>query len=242
VSAPEPIHLRPTAELAERVLLPGDPGRALALAQTLISQPLMFNHHRGLWGYTGPANHDGQPLTIQSTGMGGPSAAIVLSELVALGARYAIRVGTCGALDPALELGELVIASEAICADGASRALAAGPRVAADRALTESLIGACPCARVGAVLSVDLFYDAAGRHRADRDGTTDLHDGEPEIAIEMEAATLFALGASLGVSIACVLAVTDTFTAGEARGRLDDHGLLEAAERMGMAAVAALAA
>jgi purine-nucleoside phosphorylase len=74
VSAPKPIHLRPTAELAERVLLPGDPGRALALAQTLISQPLMFNHHRGLWGYTGPANHDGQPLTIQSTGLGGPSA------------------------------------------------------------------------------------------------------------------------------------------------------------------------
>ena len=51
----EPIHLHPTAELAERVLLPGDPGRALALAQLLLEKPLMFNHHRGLWGYTGAA-------------------------------------------------------------------------------------------------------------------------------------------------------------------------------------------
>ena len=49
----ETIHLHPTAELAERVLLPGDPGRALALAQLLLEKPLMFNHHRGLWGYTG---------------------------------------------------------------------------------------------------------------------------------------------------------------------------------------------
>ena len=57
----------------------------------------MFNHHRGLWGYTGVAE-DGAPLTIQATGMGGPSAAIVLGELISLGARRAIRVGTCGAI------------------------------------------------------------------------------------------------------------------------------------------------
>ena len=64
-----PIGLQPTAELADRVLLPGDPGRALLLAQTLIDGPRMFNHHRGLWGYTGKAA-DGEPLTIQSTGIG----------------------------------------------------------------------------------------------------------------------------------------------------------------------------
>ena len=66
---------------------------------------------------------DGAPLTIQSTGMGGPSAAIVLEELIALGLERAIRVGTAGALSPSLALGELVIATEAICADGTSRAL-----------------------------------------------------------------------------------------------------------------------
>jgi len=84
---PQAIHLRPTAALAERVLLPGDPGRALTLAQSLLVKPLMFNHHRGLWGYTGAARSDGEPLTIQATGMGGPSAAIILTELIALGAR-----------------------------------------------------------------------------------------------------------------------------------------------------------
>src|SRR6202521_5042213 len=130
-----PIHLQPTAPLAERVLLPGDPGRALALAQSLLVDPLMFNHNRGLWGYTGAAP-DGELLTIQATGMGGPSAAIVLSELIELGARRAIRVGTCGALAPELSLGELVVARESFCLDGTSRALGAGTRVAADPALT----------------------------------------------------------------------------------------------------------
>ena len=79
------------------MLLPGDPGRALALAQVVLGDDrLMFNHHRGLWGYTGTAA-DGEPLTIQSTGMGGPSAAIVLEELAALGVRRAVRVGTARA-------------------------------------------------------------------------------------------------------------------------------------------------
>ena len=86
------------------MLLPGDPGRALMLAQALLEEPRMFNHNRGLWGYTGTAP-DGEPVTIQATGMGGPSAAIVLPELIALGARRAIRVGTCGALARGLELG-----------------------------------------------------------------------------------------------------------------------------------------
>ena len=138
----QPIHLRPTAALAERVLLPGDPGRALALAQLLIEGPLMFNHHRGLWGYTGPAIADGEPLTIQSTGMGGPSAAIVLHELIVLGARRAIRVGTCGALDGGLELGDLVVAHEALAADGTSRNLGAGERISANHKLTAALAGA----------------------------------------------------------------------------------------------------
>src|ERR1700760_4133670 len=104
-----PIHLQPTAPLAERVLVPGDPGRALLLAQGLTSVPQMFNHTRGLWGSAGTAA-DGEPLTIQSTGMGGPSAAIVIAELADLGARRLLRVGTCGALAPGLELGDLLIA------------------------------------------------------------------------------------------------------------------------------------
>jgi DeoD family purine-nucleoside phosphorylase len=229
LSQPAAIHLRPTAPLAERVLLPGDPGRALALAQELLTDPKMFNHHRGLWGYTGAAR-DGRSLTIQATGMGGPSAAIVLTELIALGATRAIRVGTCGALVPGLSLGELVIASEAICRDGTSRALGAGERVSADDSLTQALIGAAPTARAGAIVSVDLFYDEDGR-RPDTEGA---------LAIEMEAAALFAVGASADVPVACVLAVSDTFDARGERTRIDDHALLAAAERMGAAAIAAL--
>ena len=225
-----PIHLRPTAPLAERALLPGDPGRALALAQSLLTEPRMFNHHRGLWGYTGAAP-DGEPLTIQATGMGGPSAAIVLSELIALGARRAIRVGTCGALAPALALGDLVVARESICADGTSRALGAGERVAADPALTETLLRCAPTAHAGTIVSVDLFYETGRRRSAD-----------DALAIEMEAAALFAVGAAARVPVACVLAVSDTFEESGARNHIDDDSLLAAAERMGAVAAAALSA
>jgi len=237
---PQAIHVRPTAPLAERVLLPGDPGRALALAQTLLQKPLMFNHHRGLWGYTGPAHTDGEPLTIQATGIGGPSAAIVLTELIALGARRLIRVGTCGALAPGLALGDLVVARESVCADGTSRALSAGPRVAADPALAEALVRAGRSrigsstrpVHAGAIVSVDLFYD-------DSDSRSSRHPADV-LAIEMEAATLFAVGASASVPVACLLVVSDTFDAFGARTRIDDDSLLAAAETMGAVAVAAL--
>jgi uridine phosphorylase len=225
---PETVHLRPTALLSERVLLPGDPGRALMLAQALLEQPRMFNHHRGLWGYTGAAR-DGEPLTIQATGMGGPSAAIVLHELIALGARRAVRVGTCGALAPGLALGELVVAREAIAADGTSQALGAQERVAADPTLTRALMRAAPDAHDGAVVSVDLFYE---------DG--DPGAGRDAIAVEMEAAALFALGARAGIAVGCVLVVSDTFDARGERERIEDHELLAAAEKMGATAIAAL--
>ncbi len=224
----EPLHLRPTASLSERVLLPGDPGRALMLAQALLEEPRMFNHHRGLWGYTGAAS-DGEPLTIQATGMGGPSAAIVLRELIALGARRVIRVGTCGALAPGLQLGSLVIAGEAICADGTSRALGAGERASADGTITRALQRAAPDAPVGAVISVDLFYDA------------DLGGADGALAVEMEAAALFALGSQQRIAVGCVLVVSDTFDERGSRERIDEHLLLSSAEAMGRAAVGALA-
>lgn len=227
----EPIHLRPTSTLAERVLLTGDPGRALDLAQALLSEPRMFNHHRGLWGYTGAAA-DGEPVTIQATGMGGPSAAIVLTELIMLGAARAIRVGTCGALVPGLGLGDLVIARESICADGASRALGAGELAPADPALTAALLAHSPAARAGTVVSVDLFYE---------DGPPSGGHGQREaLAVEMEAATLFAVGAAAGVRVGCVLAVSDTFGGDGERRRIDDDSLEAAAVAMGEAAIAAL--
>jgi uridine phosphorylase len=198
------------------------------LAQILLESPLMFNHHRGLWGYTGKAG-DGAPLTIQATGMGGPSAAIVLHELIALGARRAIRVGTCGAIAPGLALGQLLVAREAISADGTSRALGAGEVVAADEAISDELERHAAGAAVGAVVTVDLFYERGP-----------LGDGHDALAVEMEAATLFALGAAESVPVGCVLSVSDTFDRSGRRSRIEDHALAEAVERAARAAQAAL--
>ena len=100
--------------MAERVLLPGDPGRALRLAVALTGGvPAMLNHHRGLWGYTG-ATPDGVPLTVQSTGLGAPSATAVIGDLALLGARRLVRVGTCVAVDPGLPLGTLVDGADVV--------------------------------------------------------------------------------------------------------------------------------
>jgi uridine phosphorylase len=193
----------------------------------------MFNHHRGLWGYTGVAA-DGEPLTIPSTGMGGPSAAIVLQELIALGVRRAIRVGTCGALDGGLAVGDLVVVREAIAADGTSRTLGAGKRIAADRELTAALAGAAD-GSTATLVSTDLFYEPT-RKREQR------WRAAGAVAVEMEAAALFAVGARTDVAVACVLTVSNVVggSPGDAAGHIDDDALLAAAETMGRMALSAL--
>ena len=158
-----PHHLRPSTEYAPDALLPGDPGRALALAQQLLSEPRMSNHARGLWGYTGETP-DGRSLSIQSTGIGGPSAAIVLQELAELGVKRAIRVGTCGALDADLGHGALIVAGDALAEDGASRALGAGEVAEPDPELTGRVAGALEGDPSPVrIVTTDLFY-------ADREG------------------------------------------------------------------------
>jgi purine-nucleoside phosphorylase len=230
-----PLHLRPSAPYAPDALLPGDPARALALAQQLLTEPKMSNHARGLWGYTGETP-EGRPLSIQSTGMGGPSAAIVLQELAELGVRRAVRVGTCGALDPDLEHGRLVVASEALAEDGASRALGAGESVAPDAELTGRLAAGLPEGVAPArIVTTDLFYGDGPTTEA----RADAWRRRGAVAVEMEAATLFALGNRLGVATGCVLAVSDTFEDGTRR-RIDDDELAMAAGRMGALAAGAL--
>ncbi len=230
-AGPQPIHLNPSADLAERVLLPGDPHRALAVAQALLEQPKMFNARRGLWGYTGRAP-DGELLTVQSTGMGGPSASIVAWELIDLGAHTLIRIGTCGALDESLELGQLIVAREAIAADGASAALGAGERAVADAELTDGLANAGGL-RAGLVASTDLFYDPDPERQ-------DLWREAGALAVEMEAASLFATAARRGVRAACLLAVSDLI--GGERERIEDEQLEQAGIELGRAALAGLAA
>ena len=235
---PEPIHLQPTAPLAERVLLPGDPGRALRMAQSLLSEPKMFNHNRGLWGYTGEALADGAPLTIQSTGMGGPSAAIVISELIDMGADRLLRVGTCGALRDGLALGDLVIVTEAIVADGTSRALGAGERVPATRELLGAVTAAADlpspdrahAVHTGPIVTTDLFYDGRELERS--------WSAAGALAVEMEAATLFALAGARGAAAAALLVVSDIVLPD--RSRIGQEELRAAERRMGEAALRAL--
>jgi uridine phosphorylase len=230
VAHPAPIHLRPTAPLAERVLLPGDPHRALAVAQSLLEAPKMFNHTRGLWGYTGIAA-DGKPLTVQSTGMGGPSAAIVIEELIGLGARALVRIGTCGALREGFELGDLVVGREVIASDGVSAALGTSPRLLPDRRLTEGLTtGAEPVT----IVSTDLFYDP-------RAGAAEEWIAAGADVVEMEAATLLAVAARHDVPAGVVLAVTDLLAGGD-RCRIEEDALETIGTRLGEAGWTMLAA
>jgi len=225
-----PLHLKPNAPVAARALVPGDPGRALRLAQALLEAPMrVLNTNRGLWGYTGTAS-DGAGLTIQSTGTGGPSAAIVAEELIALGARRLVRVGTCGALDATLALGDLLAVEVALCGDGTSRALGAGDRAEPDPALTAALVAGG--AQSAVVASTDLFYDPdpGGPARWGERGAR---------AVEMEAAALFTVARRHGAAAACVLAVTDLLAA-DGRERIGEDELAAAELQLGAAGLAAL--
>ena len=216
------VHLHPTAELAPRVLLPGDPGRALHLAQLLMEAPRMFNHNRGLWGYTGTAA-DGELLTVQASGMGGPSAAIVVAELADLGAEAVLRVGTCGALAPVLSLGDLVAVERAASADGASSALGPGEP---DPALTAALVAD----HRGTVVTTDLFYDPDAERQ-------ERWAAEGALAVEMECAAVFAVAAQRGLRAAALLLVSDLVL--PERERIDPDALRAGEDRLGRAALAA---
>jgi len=180
------------------VLLPGDPHRALAVAQALLDAPKMFNHARGLWGYTGTAA-DGEPLTVQATGIGGPSAAIVCEELIALGARRLVRVGTCRALTGKLEPGTLLAAETVLPLDGTSGALGAAGPLGPDPLMLERLVAAG--ARRATVVSTDLFYDP-------RPGGPGAWTDRGAVAVEMQSAAVLQVSARRGARAAAVLSVS----------------------------------
>jgi uridine phosphorylase len=221
-------HLRPTAPIASDALLPGDPGRALMLAQELLIEPKMSNHARGLWGYYG-VTESGRPLTIQSTGIGAPSAAIVLAELAELGVKRAVRVGTCGGLQDGLALGELLAVQSAEGADGVSRLLGSDSPARPDAALGEALERAAAAAggRGATVLATDVFPPPV--------------EG-PELAsaaaaVDMESGALLALAARLGVAAGALLIVSSVGDGGE---WIETERLEQRAKLMGRTALAGL--
>jgi uridine phosphorylase len=215
-----PARLRPTAPIAAAAVLVGDPGRALMLAQVLLEQPKMSNHARGLWGYSGqtPA---GEELTIQTTGMGGPSAALVLSDLAELGVRRAVRVGTCSALEPGLGPGALLAIREA--REWAGPGEREGTRAEPDPGLAGRLRRELGTGEA-IVASLDVL------HRGDSESAA----YEADVA-DMQTAALFARGRALGVALAAVLIVVEG-----TGGPLGDEELETAARKSGEAAARAL--
>jgi uridine phosphorylase len=214
-----PRRLRPTADIYEDAILVGDPGRAMALAQVLTEGPKMSNHARGLWGYSG-LTPEGRGLNVQATGMGGPSAALVLSDLAELGVRRAVRIGTCAALAPELRPGDLICVTEARAwsADGRG----AGAPVLPDETLAARLRSELSDeARSGRVASLDVLHPAPGHPTPDGD------------VADMQTAALFSAGRGLGVALAAVLIVTEA----EGFEHLDDDSVTEQATLASQAAL-----
>jgi DeoD family purine-nucleoside phosphorylase len=224
-----PIHLRANqGDYAPAVLLPGDPLRAERIAREFLDDARQVNGERGMLGYTG--SFDGKPVSVQSTGMGCPSAAIVIEELIQLGARRLIRVGTCGGLQPDLRLGDLVVALSAVPGDSTALRYTGGEAHAptAHFGVTHGLIHAAKGLElrphVGAIASSDTFYDPdPGRH------TRWAERGV--LAVEMEAAVIFTLGALRKVQAGCLLTVSDIVIGGEFT-RISDEDLQAAVDRM----------
>lgn len=217
--------LRPTAPLAAEAILVGDPGRALLLAQELLREPKMSNHARGLWGYSGVAAPPGErALTIQSTGIGGPSAALVLGELAELGVRRAIRVGTCVGLAEGPGLGELLVVGEALALGGsaAAQGAAVGDPVPPDPGLSARLGD-----ELGATPATVASFDALP-------GAGDRVDGA--VAADMQTAPLLARAGGLGLPVAALLIVAET-PSGE---QLTPEALAELEKRAGRVAAASL--
>lgn len=219
-----PARLRPTAPLAPDAILVGDPGRSLLLAQALLEQPKMSNHARGLWGYSGQTAA-GAELTIQATGMGGPSAAMVLTDLARLGVTRVVRVGTCAALGAAAQPGELLLVDKAIAAagSGASFGLDPGAAVLPDPALL-------------ARLRNELAKESRGVAVASLD-TMPAEAAVPSgvVATDMQTVAVLARGRELEIAAAAALIVSE----GDGE-TLADEKLESAATRAGQAAAQAL--
>ncbi len=194
--------LVPTAPVAARAVLPDDPGVALALATDLLgSDRLMANHHRGLWGYSGSGAGGAEPLSIQSTGVGAGSAALVLAELIELGVTSAVRIGTCRVTSLDLDLGSTVAASSASAPSG---------NWALDPLLVE---------RLGTLADTTSDVASIGPH--DTPGPSGVWDLETAALAEVAARAGIRLGALLVVSgsAAGALGHEEIATAATAAGR-----------------------
>ena len=229
-----PIHIRAEpGEYGEACLLPGDPLRAKYIAETYFDNPVQRNGERGMLGYSG--EWEGKPVAVQATGMGCPSAAIVVEELVQLGCKRLLRVGTCGGLQPHHALGDLIVALTAVPQDGTVQTYVKEPHCpTADWQLVHGAVHAAKEVgqplHVGPIVSSDVFYNPDG-------GQYERWSSRGVLAVEMEAAILFTLGALRKVQAGCLLTVSDIVVEGEFK-RITDDELRAAVDRMTRVALA----
>ena len=224
-----PIHVRAEpGEYAEAVLLPGDPLRAKYIAETYLSDVVQRNGERGLLGYTG--TFKGKPVSVQGTGMGCPGASIVFEELIQLGCKQLLRVGTCGGLQPSHALGDLIVALTAVPADSTAMHMV-GNEPHCPTASWSLIHGSVHVAKemgqemdVGPIVSSDVFYNSD-------EGQYGRWSKRGVLAVEMEASALFTVAALRGVEAGCLLTVSDIVVDGEFR-RISDDELRAAVDRM----------
>ena len=201
-----PIHVRAQpGEVAPAVILVGDPGRATRAA-ALLDGARCYNDFRGLLGYTGA--YRGVPVSVQTTGMGCPSAAIVVEELAMLGAKLLIRAGTCGAVQPYMRATDLIVATSAGALDGTTRAYLHGEPSAptATYRVVEALVAEARASghtyHPGPIATEDALY-------AVREGWTERWQTRGILAQEMEASVIFTLAALRGMEAGCILVASN---------------------------------
>ncbi|MFP4043644.1 MAG: purine-nucleoside phosphorylase [Rhodosalinus sp.] len=201
-------------EIAETVLMPGDPHRARWAAERFLEAPRLVNEVRGMLGYTG--RWRGHPVTLHGSGMGMPSLSIYANELIRdYGARTLIRIGSCGAMQEAVKLRDLILAMTASTLSTPSRGIFREVHYApcADwgllraAAATAEARGA-PC-HAGGIYSSDVFYD-------ERPDLNEVMTRHGVLAVEMEAAELYTVAARHGARALAVLTVSDHLLTGEA--------------------------
>ena len=234
-----PIHVRANpGDYAEACLLPGDPLRAEYIAKTFLEDVVQRNSERGMLGYTG--TFQSKPVSVQSSGMGCPSAAIVIEELVQLGVEKLMRVGTCGGLQPDLSMGDLIVALSATPADSTATHYVGGEPHAptADFGLVHEAVHQArhlgKDVRVGPIVSSDIFYQPD-------EGLAGRWSDRGILAVEMEAAILYTLGALRKIQAGCMLIVSDVVVEGEFV-RITDEEMRSAVDQMTELALATVTA
>jgi 5'-methylthioadenosine phosphorylase/purine-nucleoside phosphorylase len=227
-----PIHLRAEpGDYAPAVLVPGDPKRSTYIAETFFDPGFrLVNDERGELGYTG--TYHGKPISVQSVGMGGASAAIYYTELAQfLGATRLIRVGTAGGLKDGLRMGDTVVAVSATSDDPMVGILTGGEPHAptADWRLVEAAArlsrerGAT--VHVGPIVTSAVFYDT-------REGIMKRWKQRGHVAVEMEAAILYTLGALHGVETLALMTISDLIEESGDAERISDAELRAGVDRM----------